>query len=283
MNVTPAVAPAGSIKFKILNGLRRCGLLGLADGGKFLLARVRTWPANRRFRQRFPDFAIPPKHLSFDALNHVDWARYRSSGLQHAGLFARVIRDERADARTLEVLEWGCGPGRLIRHLGALLPGVDLTLTGADYNGQSIDWCRRHLPGASFVENQLMPPLPLGTARFDVVYCFSVFTHLSEAVQLAWARELGRVLKPGGLLICTTHGDAYLHLLTTAAERQAYAAGAMVAQSGYQEGRKWFLAVHPEAFVRSRLLAGWQDVKRVQPTEAEGMLQDVWVARRPPA
>ena len=285
MNQPSAPAQAHSLtfqlKFQLLRGLRATGLLRLVDGCRFVWSQARAWPGNRRFRALHPDFAVPPQHLSFDALNHVDWARYRASGLQHAGLFARVMRAAWPQAARLDVLEWGCGPGRLIRHLPALLPGVDLRLTGADYNAESIAWCRRHLPGVRFVENRLQPPLPLADAQFDVVYNFSVFTHLSAPVQLAWAEELKRVLKPGGVLICTTHGDAYTHLLASAAERRAYAQGELVEQSGYQEGRKWFLAVHPEAFVRQQLLAGWQGVERITPTAEDGMLQDVWIARKP--
>ena len=152
-------------------------------------------------------------------------------------------------------------------------------LVGTDYNSASIVWNRAHLPGVEFVENGLEPPLDLAEGVFDVVYCISVFTHLSEDVQLAWAAELARVLKPGGLLICTTQGDAFRHMLVTASERATYDAGEVVALGNYREGRKYFLAIHPERFVREKLLARYAGVRRVQ-TRAmafEFFQQDTWI------
>ena len=268
-------------KFLLLHALRAAGLLRWADRAKFIVSQAQARSFNRRFQQQHPDFAVPPGHLAFDALNHVDWTRYRETGLQHAAMFARIIRDQFPAAGALSVLEWGCGPGRLIRHLPGLLADRPLQLCGSDYNPDSIAWCRDNLPGTEFVENALNPPLPLADARFDVVYNFSVFTHLSQAVQLAWAQELLRVLKPGGLLICTTHGAGYRHLLGFGTQQQAYEAGRMVEQGRYREGRKWFLAIHPPAFVRDRLLAGWDLVRQVATRPEDSIEQDVWIARKP--
>ena len=276
-----SLAKTRNPKFLLLSALRAAGLLRVADYGKYVVAQSRMRTLNRRFLQRHPDFAVPPEHLAFDALNHVDWQRYLDTGLQHAGMFARLIDQHASAAASLSVLEWGCGPGRLIRHMPQLLAGRTMQLTGADYNAESIAWCRAHLPGTRFVENALNPPLPLPDAGFDVVYNFSVFTHLSAAVQQAWVAELRRVLKPGGLFICTTHGDNYRHLLTAAAEQRAYDQGQQVEQGRYLEGRKWFLAIHPPAFVRSRLLAGFESVHQVTTRPEDGVLQDVWTARRP--
>jgi SAM-dependent methyltransferase len=165
--------------------------------------------------------------------------------------------------------------------MAALLDGMEVSLTGVDYNPESIAWCRQNLPGIRFVENGLAPPLGFPDSTFDVVYNFSVLTHLSEELQLAWMSELKRVLRPGGLLVFTTHGDAYRHLLVSQDEKRAYDEGRAVVQGGYQEGRKWFLAIHPEAFVRGRLLDGWSDSERIPVRPAEGVLQDVWAARKP--
>jgi SAM-dependent methyltransferase len=270
-------------KFQLVRALRSVGLLRMADSCKFVLGQIRAWPGNRRFHKEHPGFATPPHHLAFDALNHFDWRAYRETGLQHARMLARVLKAELPPDGPLEVLEWGCGPGRLVRHMAELFPDRQIRLSGADYNPQSIAWCRKNLPGIEFVENALNPPLPFAGEQFDAIYCFSVFSHLSEAVQLDWAGELMRVLKPGGVLACTTVGRGYRHLLAAANERAAFDAGQLVIQGRYREGRKWFLAIHPESYVRCRLLAGWADVRQV-PTKAEdNVLQDLWVARKPAA
>ena len=183
----------------------------------------------------------------------------------------------------LEVLEWGCGPGRLIRHMNVLLPERELRLAGADYNPESIAWCRQNVPGIEFVANELDPPLPFDQARFDVVYNFSVFTHLSKSVQESWVKELGRVLKPGGLLISTIAGEAYRYLLAAPDELAAFDAGQAVVQGNYKEGRKWFLALHPASYVRDKLFGSFADVRRLATYPEDGIVQEVWIARKPPA
>ncbi len=263
-------------KYKLLSILRSLGLLQPVDFCRYCLKRVLMWPRNRRFIKMHPDFPTPPHDLAFDALNHADWFVYRESGLKHAKVFARIIQ-QYLSRPSLSIFEWGCGPGRLIRHMSKLLECAVMRLTASDYNPKSIDWCRHNLSNIHFFENGLRPPLPFTDDQFDVVYNFSVFTHLSEDVQILWAKELYRVLKPGGLFICTTHGDHYRYLLASEWERTRYHEGHVVVQGNYTEGRKWFFAIHPPRFVREVLLKEFYDVQRVPTGEEEGLLQEVWI------
>lgn len=257
--------------------LRSLGLLKLADAVRYRTRRRRGRAANAAFRRDHPTFRLPPDELAFDAYGQVDHAGYMASGEAHAATFARIIR-ACDPPRPTRVLEWGCGPGRVIRHMPGLLADLDPAVTGSDYNPGSVTWCAANLPGIRFTVNDLMPPLPYPDDAFEVVYSISVFTHLSEEAQLAWAAELRRVLAPGGVLICSTHGDLCTSMLASAKERARYAAGEVVVQGKYREGRKWFLALHPEPFVRGRLLAGFDAVERVVGPTEFGWVQDVWVA-----
>lgn len=100
-------------------------------------------------------------------------------------------------------LDFGCGSGRVARFV--LAAGVG-RISGVDIDRPAIRWARRHLgPGFQAIEPR--PPLPFPEASFDVVYAVSVFTHLDAAGQLDWLRELHRVLRPGGLLIASTHHE----------------------------------------------------------------------------
>lgn len=238
--------------------------------------------ANAHFVLANPGFPIPPEDLAFDAFGHVDWAGYRRSGEVQAAAIAEILQAAHA-APDVAVLEWGCGPGRLLRHMPGLL-GERAQLSGCDYNERSIAWDQANLSGIRFFTNALQPPLAAPSESYDAVYCVSVFTHLSEGMQLAWAAELARVLRPGGLLLCTTQGDAYREQLETAEQRAAYDSGEAVTLGNYREGKKYYLAFHPERFVREQLLAEFSGVRRMRTArlQLEFFRQDTWVGWKPP-
>lgn len=269
------------MKRHILAVARASGVLAQADRLMLWRARLSAHRRNRDFLRAHPGFATPPEELAFDAYHHVDWSAYHESGLGHARAYAEVIASA-LPARSLKILEWGCGPARIIRHMRGCLADREVELFGTDYNPRTIAWCQRHLPEVTFALNGLMPPLPFAEGSFDAAYNFSVFTHLSEAAQLAWAGELRRVLKPGGVLVSSTHGDFYRNRLASGNDAQRYDAGELVVQDRYEEGKKWFLALHPPRYVREVLLAGFQQVDQVTPGAASNLRQDLWVARKVP-
>ena len=49
--------------------------------------------------------------------------------------------------------------------------------------------------------------MPCAEMTFDLVVALSVFTHMTEPLQVCWMRELRRVLQPRGLLLLTVLGD----------------------------------------------------------------------------
>jgi SAM-dependent methyltransferase len=107
------------------------------------------------------------------------------------------------------ILDFGCGCGRVLRHLRSL--GHRPELHGADLDREGIAWCREHLGSfAAFALSGDDPPLPYADARFDLVLAVSVFSHLPAARQFAWLAELRRVLRPGGFLVASVHGESQL-------------------------------------------------------------------------
>ena len=50
----------------------------------------------------------------------------------------------------------------------------------------------------NFEQSAVEPPLRFADGSFDIVYAYSVFSHLSERVQLRWVEEFARILRPGG-------------------------------------------------------------------------------------
>jgi cyclopropane fatty-acyl-phospholipid synthase-like methyltransferase len=108
------------------------------------------------------------------------------------------------------VLDFGCGWGRVTRYFDRVLD-----LWGVDVQEKAIAACRETIPFARFKQVEPLGPAPFADDAFDLVYAFSVFTHLSEQSHRIWLDELRRVLKPDGLLIVTTQeGEGYSFLPT---------------------------------------------------------------------
>ena len=97
------------------------------------------------------------------------------------------------------VLEFGCGNGRLIKHVINLLP--EAKVFGSDVLKKCVDYCKRRLPGGNFISNDIKPPIDFIDNQFDLIYTYSVFTHLTEKNHLAWLQEFARILKPGGVMM----------------------------------------------------------------------------------
>jgi SAM-dependent methyltransferase len=105
------------------------------------------------------------------------------------------------------ILDFGCGCGRTLLWLA---PWAERTeLDGTDIDRDAISWCRGSIRFARFAMNDPLPPLPYPEKSFDLVYLISVFTHLTEDLQLLWLEELRRVSRPGGYVLVTLRGSYY--------------------------------------------------------------------------
>jgi SAM-dependent methyltransferase len=210
----------------------------------------------------------------------VDYAAYWSSGEQSAAMIHALL-SRHLGAPLTSVCEWGCGPGRVIRHLPACQPGGGLQVHGADYNPVSVSWCQRALPDVSVIRCDLSPPLPYQDGQFDAVYAISVFTHLAAERHEAWLQELLRIVRPGGLLLMTLHGDRFRDRLLPE-ERRQYDSGSLVVRDRVKEGSRTFAAFHSPTYVRTAFLRDlpvvWHDPQSAL-TLAGG--QDVWIVRSP--
>jgi len=176
-----------------------------------------------------------------------------------------------------DILDFGCGSGRVIRYWRDVRGRV----VGTDYNADLVDWCAKHLP-FSFHVNDLDPPLRYPDGTFDFVYALSVFTHLDEARQVAWRDELLRVLRPGGFLLFTTLGSRFRGGLDEN-RRRDFDADEIVYMGEHSAdvGKNDFGTFQSEAYVRGRLAAGTTIVDCV-PWGAVGLGgQDLWLVQKP--
>jgi SAM-dependent methyltransferase len=264
------------VKAAALELLRRLGLLRPAyrayEALNALRATGRPAPAAQ------DGLPLPPPRLIVRVAGTADVGWFLESGrLAAESLRASLERHGRHMEELGSLLDFGCGCGRVTRHW------VDLARTdvhGADANERAVAWCRANLPFARFASNGLAPPLDYPDVSFDLVYALSVFTHLPEDLQLAWMRELERLLRPGAFLLLTTHGERYRERLSPE-ERAAFDAGRLVVRWPEGAGTNLCSAFHPPAYVKERLAARL-DVVEFLPEGAKGNPhQDLYLLKKP--
>jgi SAM-dependent methyltransferase len=111
----------------------------------------------------------------------------------------------KATKRTLEgakILDFGCGYGRITR-LMYYFTNED-RVYGVDPWDKSIEMCHANGLTKNFLLSEYLPSeLPIPSFDFDLVFAFSVFTHLSEKAALTCLNTLTNYLKPSGVIAFT--------------------------------------------------------------------------------
>jgi SAM-dependent methyltransferase len=133
--------------------------------------------------------------------------------IYHADLVFGAIELIRQDlTQGARILDFGCSSGRVIRVVKAYRP--DLKCVGCDPNEQAILWAKRELHDIDFFVSEQRPPLELSDHGLDCAFAISIWSHYGLDAALSWLAEMHRVLRPGGLLVLTTHSlqsVAYYH------------------------------------------------------------------------
>jgi SAM-dependent methyltransferase len=146
------------------------------------------------------------------------------------------------------VLDFGCGSGRLLRHL--LAEAERTEIHGCDIDAASIAWVKRHLsPPCHAVLCRPEPPLPYPDSFFDVVLAMAVFSQLADGWE-TWLLELRRVLRPGAILVASFMGPWNGEVIAGRAVAEAE-----TGMSVYGFGRPWSaggpMILHSEWWLRA--------------------------------
>jgi SAM-dependent methyltransferase len=254
--------------------------------GKALLRGYESYLSVRGARDETPadhsGMPVPPAKLRVLIAGDSDLERFLVSGERENRMVREAAaRAGRPVAEMDAILDWGCGCARVTRWWSDL---EDVAVTACDYNAELVDWVGASLPFVTARRNELEPPLPVPDASQDLVYAFSVLTHLPDELALAWMREIRRVLRPGGLFFFTTHGEACRDRVTPE-EAAVLDRGESVVQFSGIAGTNLCAAYHPRAFVESRLAEGFEVVETIEAhlggaDVQTGMVQDRYLLRR---
>jgi SAM-dependent methyltransferase len=260
--------------------LRRFNLGWLADGCRYAWIYCKNYIANSTYARQHSNFAFPPPYFIYETYT-LHYKAYledgRATAAEIMAIFAAHINFEEGP-KTL--LDWGCGPGRIVRHLPQIA-GATHKITACDYNDTYINWCTANISNVLFLKNGLQPPLPVEPDSVHGIYGLSIFTHLAAESHSTWAAEFLRILKPGGVLVLTVQGDKNRVKLLPA-ELAAYDKGLLVVRGFQKEGHRLYSAFQPPAFMR-RLFSNYVVLQHIAAGEPGGLdnMQDTWVLQKP--
>lgn len=143
--------------------------------------------------------AFPEPRLAIDY--------YFSDGAESARKLREVLIRNTSYAHhgRLSVLEFASGYGMVTRHLRHQLAGAEVV--SCDIHDSAVAFINSTLHSRA-VNSRHVPEELRFESVFDVVFALSFFSHMPEATFSRWLEALFRVVRPGGILVFTTHGLA---------------------------------------------------------------------------
>jgi SAM-dependent methyltransferase len=189
-------------------GRERLALFRELEDDVWALLLTQEYATFPHIRRLLPD--VPDPSLQ-ELWNGASGARLAAqSSAFYARLRARFAEHGAVALRDARVLDFGCGWGRLTRYIARdVAPG---RLYGCDPVEGILAVCRDcRVPAELAVSDFLPERLPFD-GRFDLVFAFSVFTHLSERAHHACLDALHGSLAPGGMLVVTIRPPEYARL-----------------------------------------------------------------------
>jgi SAM-dependent methyltransferase len=180
-----------------------------------------------------------------------------------------------------EVVEIGCGVGRLTRALAARGARV----LALDVSSRMLDRARQLNPGLAGVEwihGDGKSLQGIGSASVDVCLSFVVFQHIPDpSVTLGYVHEMGRVLRPGGFAAFQVSNRPEVHRPPSIASRaRAAAARSFRGGPGGQADPEWLGSAVELGALRDAVETAGMKVERVT---GEGSQYCLVLARKRPA
>ena len=120
---------------------------------------------------------------------------------------AAYVALTKRDISSANILDFGCGYGRIARLMYFFVDPD--RLMGVDPWDKSIEICRDSGLGDNFRQSDYLPETLPYDGKFDFIYAFSVFTHLSERTTLKCLATLRKYITAKGMLCVTIRPIEY--------------------------------------------------------------------------
>ena len=115
--------------------------------------------------------------------------------------FLAMILEKYAPTKNLRVLDVGCGTGAIMEFVKQ----KGFTVSGLDINLEALAYCRQ---AGLEVSHGLATKMDFSDNSFDIVLALDVLEHVEDDGSAV--KEIGRVLKDGGIFIATVPAHKFL-------------------------------------------------------------------------
>ena len=279
--------PTPSLDAQLLAATNLAGTFVAASRGPagYVREAISEAEAARPWQDRLPPNALRHYYGVRDGVYRDDL--YLASGRADVARLREILAADGIAVPGPRLLDFGCGAGRMLRHLGAEAEAGEVW--GVDIHAEAIHWAATHLPPFHCVTTTTQPHLPFEDRSFDLIYAGSVWTHIGD-LDAAWLLEMRRLLTEGGRLYLTiTDRDTLARIAAEAPDHASHDhVAALDAETGML-GRDWAAFVtrtgpwaqrvvyDREAFLK--MVGRWFDIRSVTPG-AYGWQTGVLLSRR---
>lgn len=195
---------------------------------------------------------------------------YLKAGREAMRVIEDVMRVGGVDLRAARVLEFGCGFGRVTRHLAPLVGDLSVS----DVHEPAVDFVRATW-GVAASSSTVEPSVPAGEP-YDVILALSVLNHLPAARFSGWLGALIGALRPGGILCFSTHDASLMPGVPVGDDGYAFVAQS---ESGHLDPREYGSAFVEAPVVEDAIRQAGGAVLSRSPREL-WFFQDLWVVAR---
>lgn len=125
--------------------------------------------------------------------------------IEQAFAFYTYILKNYVSKKQPVIMDFGSGWGRIARLF--LRDTLAENIFAVDPYSVALDWMKNTGLPCRIIKSNPLPPIPsIGIKKFDLIYAFSVFSHLSEEYFNSWMFYLLSLLDENGTIVFTSRG-----------------------------------------------------------------------------
>ncbi len=144
--------------------------------------------------------SLPPDHVQ-KAFTGISGKRNIEQGFS----FYTYILKNYVSKKQPIIMDFGSGWGRIARFF--LRDTLAENIFAVDPYSVALDWMHNTRLPCRIIKSNSLPPIPnIEIKKFDLIYAFSVFSHLSEEYFNCWMFYLISLLDEKGTMVFTTRG-----------------------------------------------------------------------------